>query len=96
MLVDALSTKSTEWSYEKEWRIIRDDSACGDKWNEQKHGALLPMIKPTSIILGCQVAGSFQQNVEEYCKENRINLYKMEKDNHLYNLNKKIVLSFDT
>ena len=96
MLVDALSTKSTEWSYEKEWRIIRDDSACGDKWNKQKYGALLPMIKPTSIILGCQAEESFRQTVEEYCKENRINLYKMEKDNHFYKLNKQIVLSFDT
>ena len=96
MIVDGLSTKSTEWSYEKEWRIIRDDSACGDKWNSEKLGALLPMIRPTSIILGCESTSSFQTIVEQYCRENKINLYKMEKDNHLYKLNKKVLLSFDT
>ena len=96
MVADGLSTKSTEWSYEKEWRIIRDDNACGDKWKEEKHGALLPMIRPTSIILGCEASKAFQLIVEHYCKESRVNLYKMEKDNHLYKLNKKVVLSFDT
>ena len=96
MIVHGLSTKSTEWSYEKEWRIIRDDSACGDKWNSEKLGALLPMIRPTSIILGCESTSSFQLTVEQYCKENKINLYRMEKDTHLYKLNKTTVLSFDT
>lgn len=96
MIVDGLSTKSTEWSYEKEWRIIRDDSACGGKWNSEKLGALLPMIRPTSIILGCESTSSFQAIVEQYCRENKINLYRMEKDNHLYKLNKNVLLSFDT
>ena len=45
--IESLSTKSPEWSYEKEWRIIRDKAACGDKWNELKKGALLDMIFPT-------------------------------------------------
>ena len=96
MIVDGLSTKSTEWSYEKEWRIIRDDKACGDRWNCEKFGALLPMIRPTSIILGCESTSSFQAIVEPYCRENRINLFRMEKDNHLYKLNKNVILSFDT
>lgn len=96
IVVNSLCTKSTDWSYEKEWRIIREDNACGDKWDKDKRGALLSMIKPTSIILGCESTHLFQQAVEEYCKENQVNLYKMEKDNHLYKLNKKQVLSFDT
>ena len=96
LVIDSLSTKSTEWSYEKEWRIIRDNNACGDKWDEENHGALLPMIKPRSIILGCEATSAFQSCIEEYCKENKINLYKMEKDKHLYKLNKNMILSFDT
>lgn len=32
----SISSKSPEWSYEKEWQIIRDDTACGDKWNDEK------------------------------------------------------------
>lgn len=96
LVVNSLSTKSTEWSYEKEWRIIRDNNACGDKWDEENHGALLPMIKPTAIILGCEATSYFQTTFEDYCKENKINLYRMEKDARFYKLNKKIILSFDT
>ena len=95
LVIEAISTKSTDWNYEKEWRIIRDTKACGDKWSEGEQGALLPMIKPASIILGCEATISFQAVVEAYCKEKQINLYKMEKDRHLYKLNKKLLLSFD-
>lgn len=96
LVFDGLTTKSPEWSYEREWRIIKDCNACGDKWDKEKHGALLPMIKPKSIILGCESTSAFQLMIQEFCNENRINLYKMEKDNKLYKLNKKVVLSFDT
>ena len=34
VFLESLTTKSPEWSYENEWRIIRDDSACGDKWDD--------------------------------------------------------------
>ena len=95
LVVDSLTTKSTDWSYEKEWRIVRDNNACGDAWDEENHGAVLPMIKPTSIILGCEVTDSFQQKMQEHCKENKINLYKMKKDNYYYKLNKTTILSFD-
>jgi hypothetical protein len=92
--IESLSTKSPEWSYEKEWRIIRDKAACGDKWNDLKKGALLDMIFPTSITLGCQSDASFEREVLVYCQENEINLYKMEKDESLYQLNRKPIRLF--
>ena len=96
LVMCAISTKSTDWKYEKEWRIIRENNVCGDKWDKDKRGALLPMIKPASIILGCEATNDFKSSVEEYCKNNRINLYVMEKEKHLYKLNKKLLLSYDT
>ena len=36
LLVESLTSKSPEWSYEKEWRIIRDNIACGDSWDTDK------------------------------------------------------------
>ncbi len=95
VFIESISSKSSEWSYEKEWRIIRDNGACGDKWDDVKKGALLDMISPTSITLGCQAEDSFERAVLMYCQENRINLYKMEKNESLYQLNRKLVKRFD-
>lgn len=94
ILIRSLSTKSPEWSYENEWRIIRDKASCGDKWNEIKKGALLEMTKPKSIILGCEAISSFEQKVKEYCSSNKVSLYKMQKDQVEYKLNKRVVLEF--
>lgn len=69
--------------------------ACGDKWDDAKKGALLDMISPTSITLGCQAEDSFERAVLMYCQENEINLYKMEKDEMLYQLNRKPVALFN-
>lgn len=94
LFIQSLTSKSPEWSYEKEWRIVRDQGACGDKWNVDKKGALLDMVQPSSIILGCAVQSKFEQEVTGYCAANRIDLYKMEKDPIQYCLNKKVVLKF--
>ena len=95
LFIQSLTSKSPEWNYEKEWRIIRDQSACGDKWDANKKGALLEMIRPSSITLGCAAKPEFEQEVKVYCSANKIDLYKMEKDSIQYRLNKKVVLEFD-
>ena len=94
IFIKSLTSKSPEWKYEKEWRIVRDDASCGDRWDCDNNGALLDVITPSSIILGCEVQCDFQRQVEDYCKSNKINLYKMEKDEELYKLNKKCLLEF--
>lgn len=96
ILIGSTTTKSLEWSYEQEWRIIRDNIACGDRWDAKKKGALLDMICPTSIILGCQADEETRRVFEEYCKACNVNLYKMKKDDSQYRLNKEIVLEFDS
>jgi len=95
VFVESITTKSPEWSYEKEWRIIRDDVACGSAWSPEKRGALLNMISPKSIILGCMTKSEFAEEVRKYCEDCKINLYKMEKDNSLYQLNKVPILQFN-
>lgn len=96
LFIEGLSTKSPEWGYEKEWRIIRDDSACGINWDTQQKGALLDMIRPASVILGCMAKPEFESTVHEYCKEFKVNFYKMEKAPNQYQLNRKSILEFDT
>lgn len=95
IFLESITTKSPEWRYEHEWRIIRDENACGDKWDKMKKGAILEMICPSSIILGCAAEEEFEAAVREYCETSKINLYKMEKDARLYRLNKKTVLEYD-
>lgn len=95
IFTESITTKSPEWGYEREWRIIRDDSACGDKWDKKKKGALLQVIHPSSITLGCVSEKEFEDEVKNYCKANSVNLYRMEKDPYHYRLNKKALLEFN-
>ena len=96
LFIQSVTSKSPEWSYEQEWRIIRDNMACGDRWDDGKKGALLDMIRPNSIILGCQASEETRGVFEEYCKTSKVNLYKMKKDDSLYRLNKEMILGFDS
>ena len=95
IFIESITSKSSDWNYEKEWRIIRDDSACGNNWNSDKKGALLDMIRPKSVIMGCMVQPEFEERIRDYCEKHQINLYRMEKDLNLYRLNKQSVLQFD-
>lgn len=94
VFIESLTSKSPEWSYEKEWRIIRDDGACGDRWDAEKKGALLDMIRPVSVTLGCMAKQEFADAVQEFCENNQINLYKMERDPKVYRLVKVPILEF--
>lgn len=96
LFLRSITSKSEEWSYEREWRIIRDEKACGDCWNSEKKGALLDMICPSSITLGCSADEELEKSVREYCEEKRVPLYKMQKDPKQYRLNKVAILEFDT
>lgn len=94
LFIQSLTSKSLEWSYEKEWRIIRENVACGEKWDTDKKGALLDMLRPCSITLGCAAREEFQKDVTDYCSANRITLYKMKKDPVRYKLNREVLLDF--
>ena len=96
LFLRSITSKSEEWSYEREWRIIRDEAACGDRWDSKKKGALLDMIRPSSITLGCAVEEEFEKSVRDFCEESKITLYKMQKDKSQYKLNKVSIVMFDT
>ena len=96
-LAGSLTTKSPEWSYETEWRIILDGSACGSSWDASKGGGLLPGVKPAMITFGCaaDLNGEFCRAVEEHCRENSISLYRMEKHPTEFILIRKPIVTFD-
>ena len=90
-----LTSKSPEWSYENEWRIVQDNGACGEAWDEAKQGALLSSITPNSIILGSNSPKEIEREAYDYCEAHRIGLFKMIKDERVYRLNKKPLLTFE-
>ena len=96
LFLRSITTKSKEWDYEHEWRIVRDHAACGDRWDSENQGALLDMICPSSITLGCAAEEKTENKLKAYCQEKRIPLYKMQKDEFQYRLNKVAILKFDT
>ena len=63
----SLYRKATEWSYEKEWRIIREDDVCGENW--KGNGALLKSVKPAGLYLGCQANDKLQNDVKSLSQE---------------------------
>lgn len=95
LFFQSLTSKSPEWSYEKEWRIIRDEDSCGSKWDNKAKGALLDAVSPSAIILGCCASDELTATLKQHCQNHKIPLYKMEKDPLLYRLNKKAILEFD-
>lgn len=95
VFVRSLFTKAKEWNYEREWRIIQDQSACGSRWNDESKGALLDMITPTSLILGCEAEPWLAERIKRYCENNKVNLYKMEKDPVRFSLVLTSLLNFD-
>lgn len=71
--------KDSTWEYENEWRIVRDNKACGEKWNNEKHGALLESVRPESVTLGCNVKPQFEDEIKAKCKSEGIRVHKMVK-----------------
>lgn len=68
-------TKANEWSYEAEWRCIRDSASCGSCW--LGNGALLPAPPPTAIYIGCNAESRLEADVLRLCDMIGIHAYKM-------------------
>lgn len=65
-------TKSKEWEYEKEWRLLfLDDDENSDKGNK------ISFILPKKIYLGCEADQPLKDEMQCFCKDHQIELYKM-------------------
>ena len=64
-------TKSTEWEYEKEWRVsIQMENAL-------TRGHAIPIGEPKRIYLGCRIKERLKEDVMRFCRDNEIELYQM-------------------
>lgn len=77
---DPYLRKETDWSYEKEWRILFNDEIflrsalkIGEKY-------FLKLPKPSAIYLGKRIGSANKRKILDICKKREISLYQMEKD----------------
>lgn len=81
---------------EKNWpSLVEPMRIPGLSGSNSKKGALLDMIRPSSITLGCAAEAEFEKSVKKHCEEEGIPLYKMQKDTSQYRLYKVALLEFD-
>jgi len=77
-LLQGITTKSKEWTYEREWRLIQRGELSG--------GIKFPMPMPKAIYLGAKISSENLRNMKYIAKKKNIELYKMELDKLEYKL----------
>ncbi len=75
-------SKSEEWSYEKEWRLVG-----GYHKNEPyQEGKIIGMVKPFCIYMGVNIDTKVRKQLLEICKERGIKLFQMQLSEKSYRL----------
>lgn len=77
----ATLVKSTDWEYEKEWRLV----LMADK--NKPTGRAFGMPKPVAIYLGSRITDENEAEIREICQSKNIPLYKMKHSRELFEMN---------
>lgn len=75
-------TKSTEWKYEKEWRLL----LVNDNLKEQ-FGYPEKIIKPKNVYIGCRGSDKLKEQLNHICMRYNIGLFEMYMEPNSFNLN---------
>ena len=83
--------KSLDWSYEKEWRIIKQTNLNYD--DNKPNIEFIDNITPKEILLGTNVSEENKKKLKNISKEKNIPIYqmKLETFNKEYKLTKEDV-----
>lgn len=71
--LDEWRSKSIEWSYEKEWRLVGDYR----KNEPYEKGQVADMVKPYNIYMGVNIDTEVRNQLMKICRERKINLFQM-------------------
>ncbi|WP_185966658.1 DUF2971 domain-containing protein [Clostridium sp. HBUAS56017] len=78
-IIKQIATKSTEWCYEKEWRIISPGNEHSDKllhreyWERPFKGIRLK-VKPNKIYMGVRISNEDKQLIKEIGQHKNIDI----------------------
>ena len=75
--LDSLFTKSSIWSYEKEWRKVIVNNAADDLYEK---------VKITKVYLGSCISKKDEKMIRRICKEREIEVIKVGIDDSFYKL----------
>lgn len=73
MSLEWIYNKSTDWAYEKEWRIYATAFMPVNQL-----GLLIKVDKPNAVYLGCMANDRLKNDIIKICKDKKIDLFKME------------------
>lgn len=87
-------TKSKDWKYEQEWRIIffKPFPDYTDLYSDKHY---IQFIKPKAIYLGIETEDEIEKKVKDICEFKEINLYKMVKNEFDFYLKPNPILEFN-
>lgn len=71
VLIKILLTKSTDWKYEKEWRLFKLQTDYFDKHR------CITKLKPSAVYLGINMTEDNKQRIIKICTEQNIPCYQM-------------------
>lgn len=74
LALKSVVTKSIEWKYEQEWRIV---CTCQSSTNKSEHTIKFP--KPTAVYLGCNADYAVESEILKLCSQKQIPVYRMKK-----------------
>ena len=88
-LIKKLYSKSIDWEYENEVRIVKiytDDS------DEESRYLTVPLESIEEVVLGMYITQEHQDKIIKFCSENGIKVYKIEKQHLSFELTKKLII----
>lgn len=80
--LDEWRSKSIEWSYEREWRLVGDYR----KNEPYEKGQISDMVKPFCIYMGVNIDMEVRNQLMEICREREIKLFQMHLSEKSYRL----------
>ena len=75
-------TKSKEWSYEEEWRLVKPAEKCVSQSN---------IIAPIAIYLGSNMDEQIKKSIMDIAKGKNIKIYKMYLNQNEFKLEAKLI-----
>ena len=94
LLHETLLKKSTEWKYEKEWRILIDYDIQLSGLIKKGDCYFLKLPKPQAIYLGINISNKNREKILKICKDREISVYQMEINRKNHQLKTKDQLKF--
>lgn len=79
-IITSMLSKSSSWSYEKEWRLLLPNDLCS------VYNNLIPFYKIKAIYLGCKMSLLDKEYMYKLCKRNNIEVFDMKLRDDYYEL----------